>query len=78
MEKLYPYFPLSGNVQKGDVKSLFITLVIYIVACAIMGILDAVLGWIPIVGVILGIVFGLLGLYCVAGMVLAVLKFLQH
>ena len=77
MEKLFPYFPLSANVLSGNVKSLIVTLIIYVVAAAIMGILQAVLGWIPLVGWLLKLIFSLAGLYCVAGMVLAVLKFFQ-
>lgn len=77
MEKLYSYFPLSANVSAGDVRSLILTLIIYVVACAIMGVLNTVLGWIPLVGWLLRVIFSLLGLYCVAGMVLAVLKFFQ-
>ena len=77
MEKLSPYFPLSFNVLPGDVKSLILTLIIYLVACAIMGVLNAVLGWIPLVGWLLRLIFSLFGLYCVAGMVLAVMKFFK-
>lgn len=77
MEKLYSYFPLSANVLPGNVKSLIYTLIIYLIACAIMGVLNVVLGWIPLAGWLLRLVFSLLGLYCVAGMVLAVLKFFQ-
>ncbi len=77
MEKLSPYFPLSFNVLPGDVKSLILTLIIYLVACAIMGVLNAVLGWIPLVGWLLRLIFSLVGLYCVAGMVLAVMKFFK-
>ena len=78
MQKLYFYFPLSSSVQPGQMKTLVISLVIYLVACAVMGILQTILGWIPIVGALIRLVLSLLGLYCVAGMVLSVLKFLQH
>lgn len=78
MPKIYFYFPLSVSVRSGDVGSLILSMVIYVVACAVLGVLQMVLGWIPIVGVLLKMAFGLLGLYCVAGMVLSVLKFFQH
>jgi len=78
MEKFYQYFPLSASVQPGHAVSLFLSLVIYLAACAIMGILQAILGWIPVVGAILRLIFSLIGLYCVAGIVLSVLKFFQH
>lgn len=77
MEKVFSYFPLSANVLPGNVKSLILTLVIYLVACAIMSILNVVLGWIPLVGWLLRLIFSLVGLYCVAGMALSVVKFFQ-
>lgn len=77
MEKMFAYFPLSASVLPGNVKSLILTLVIYVVACAVMGILNVVLGWIPLVGWLFRLIFSLLGLYCVAGIVLSILKFFQ-
>lgn len=78
MYKLFPYFPLSGSVQPGDVKSLITSLIIYLIACAVLGALQTILGWIPLAGVLVRIVCSILGLYGVAGMVLSVVKFLQH
>ena len=78
MPKVYLYFPLSASVRPVDVGSLLLCMVIYVVACAVLGVLQTVLGWIPIVGVLLKLVFSIGGLYCVAGMVLSVLKFFQH
>ena len=78
MDKLFQYFPLSGSVQPGDIKSLILSLVIYLVACAVLGVLQTILGWIPLVGALVRIVCSLLGLYGTAGMVLSVIKFLQH
>ena len=77
MEKLGRFFPLSFSVLSGDVKSLILTLIIYLIACAIMGVLHVVLGWIPLVGWLLKLIFSLIALYCVAGMVLAVVKFFR-
>ena len=77
MDKLLPYFPLSASVSPGDVKSLIVSLVIDLVVCAVMGILQTVLGGIPLAGVLIRIVCWLLGFYCVAGMAVSVLQFLQ-
>lgn len=77
MDRLLQCFPLSASVRPGDVKSLIIALVIYLVACTVMGILQSVLGWIPLAGVLIRIVCWLLGIYCVAGMAVSVLQFLQ-
>ena len=78
MNKLFRYFPLSTAVEPGNVRQLIISLAIYLVASAVLGVLNAVLGWIPLVGWLLGLVFSLLGIYCVAGLVLAIMRFVQH
>ena len=78
MKNLFQYFPLSSSVQPGDVKSLILSLVIYLVACAVLGVLQTILGWIPLVGAVIRGVCYLLGLYGVAGMALSVIKFLQQ
>lgn len=77
MEKLYRYFPLSDSVHPGDLKSVVISVLIYLAACAVMGILQAILGWIPIVGGLIRLVLSVLGLYCAAGIILSVLKYFQ-
>lgn len=77
MDKLRPWFPLSSLVYPGEVRSLIVSLVIYLIACAVLGILQTVLGWIPLAGVLIRIVCWLLGIYCVAGMAVSVLQFLQ-
>lgn len=78
MDKLFRYFPLSAAVEPGNVRQLIISLAIYLVASATLGVLNAVLGWIPLVGKLLGVVFSLLGIYCVAGLVLSIVRFVQH
>lgn len=78
MEKLYRFFPLSASVLPGNLRTALISIVIYLAACAIMGLVQMILGWIPIIGSLLRLICSLLGLYCVAGMVLAVLQYLQR
>lgn len=78
MNKLYAWFPLSASVLPGQLKTLITSLVIYLLASAVLGVLNLVLGWIPLVGWLLRALFGLLGLYCVAGMILSILKYVQH
>lgn len=77
MDKVYTYFPVSNNVAAKDVKSLVISILIYIVACAVMGIVQAILGGLPVIGWVLGIVGAVLELYSLVGIVLAVLKFIE-
>lgn len=39
MEKLEPYFPLNKSVKSGDIQSLVIAIVIYVVIAAVLGVL---------------------------------------
>ena len=77
MDKLYTYFPVSRNVAAKDIRSLIISIAIYLVACLVMGIVQSILGPLPIVGWILGLAGGVLELYCVVGIVLSLLKFFE-
>lgn len=78
MEKLYRFFPLSASVQPGDLRTALTSVIIYLAACAILGLLQMILGWIPLVGALLRLVCSLAGLYCVAGMVLSVLQYFRQ
>ena len=78
MHRVLPYFPLSASVGRGDAKSFVISLIIYLVASGVLGVLSAVLGWIPLVGWALDFVFSLLGIYCVAGIVLSIYQFVRE
>ena len=77
MEKLYRYFPLSDSVHSGNLKTAVTSVLIYLAACAVMGVLQAILGWFPIVGGLIRLVLSVLGLYCAAGIILSVLKYFQ-
>lgn len=77
MVDLYGYFPVSSNVCPGNIGSLVVSLAIYLVACAVLGLVQFILGWIPIVGVLIRIVFGAIGIYCTVGIVLSVLRFIR-
>jgi len=77
MNQVFRYFPLSAVVEPGNVRQFIISLAIYLVASAVLGVLNAVLGWIPLVGWLLELVFSLLGIYCVVGIVLVIYKFVQ-
>ena len=77
MKKIDPYFPLKAGVTHGKLKSLLVPLLIYLVACAVLNVLRMILGWIPLVGWLLELVFSLLGIYCVAGIILAIIKYVD-
>ncbi len=65
------FFPLSAKAY--DLKSLLIVILIYIGASVAAGIVLGFLSWIPLLGRIIGIVSQLIDLYCLAGIVVAVL-----
>ena len=77
MEKLYRYFPLSDSVHPGDLKTAVISVLIYLAACAVMGVLQSILGWIPIVGGLIRLILSIAGLYCAAGIILSILKYFR-
>ena len=78
MQKILPFFPLSAGVRRSDAKTFVVSLIIYLAACAVLGTLSAILGWIPLVGWLLDGIFSLLGMYCVAGIVLAIYQFVRE
>ena len=78
MQNLYRYFPVSAAVEPGNPKKFAITIAIYLAACIILGVLDKILGWIPLAGVLLSLVFSLLGIYCLIGMIRAILRFVKR
>ena len=75
MDMLKKIFPFSFKSK--EVKDLVINIVIYLVASIVGGWLLGLLGGIPLLGVIFDLIGSLFGLYCLLGIVLAVLDFLK-
>jgi hypothetical protein len=76
MKLLKTYFPLSFDTK--DIVTLLIKIAVYLVAGVIVGLVCAVIGFIPIIGGIIGWLVGtVVGLYVLGGIVLAVLDFLK-
>lgn len=82
MDTLKKFWPYAFKERKdgGELAiAIIIYLVVSIVAGAIIGLATALVNWIPVVGqligVLLGLVSSLIGLYCLAGLVFAVLSF---
>jgi len=74
MDKVKKFFPLS--VRGADVKALVISIVIYVVVAFVAGLVLGLLGAIPLLGWVFRIISWLLDLYCLVGIVIAVLHFL--
>lgn len=77
MDKLIPYFPLNAKVQKDNITSLVIAIVLYVVIAAVLGILLSFIGIIPVVGIITGIISTLVWIYEVVGIILAIVTFIK-
>lgn len=75
MDMLKKFFPFSFKSK--EVKDLIINIVIYLVVSIVGGWVLGLLGGIPVIGLVAGLVGSLLGLYCLVGIVLAVLDFLK-
>lgn len=60
------------------VKDLVISLLIFIIAPAIVGFVASKLDGIPIVGLIVGIISWLFGILCFIGIVLSILGFVKN
>ena len=78
MQKWHAYFPLNSGVVSGDLKSLAIPVIIYLAACGVLRVVSWALNWVPLVGWLLGLVCSVLGLYCVLGLILALLAYFRH
>lgn len=81
MDTLKKIFPYSFGVK--DVKDLVIKIVIYLVASVVVSLVcwlvGLVLGWIPVVGLLIGVILNivnwLVGVYNLVGIILAALDF---
>ena len=72
---LRKYFPQAFASR--DVRSLVVTLITYAIFSFLAGIVLGLLSGIPILGFIFSVIGWMVELYCVAGIVLAILVFLK-
>lgn len=76
MDYMKKIWPTPFHIKEKDFASFVIQLLIFIVVCAVVGILIGVLAKIPIIGLIFSIAGSLMELYGLIGIILCVLKFL--
>ncbi|MBE6601772.1 MAG: hypothetical protein E7637_04625 [Ruminococcaceae bacterium] len=76
MDLLKKVWPTPFKIKEKDFTSFLIQLIIFIVICAVLGVVIGLLAKIPVVGIIIGAVGGLMGLYSLIGIVLCILKYL--
>ena len=77
MDLLKKFFPFAFKAKKGDVASLVIAIIIFVVIGIVGGAVIALCAGIPVVNIFTGLAGGLLDLYSTAGIVLSVLSFLE-
>ena len=53
-------------------STIVMFIVLYLVICGVAGVLRWVVGWLPVVGWVIRILCWLIGVYCLAGIVLAI------
>lgn len=75
MDLLKKIWPTPFKIKEKDVQSFLVQLIIFIVVCAVVGILIGVLAKIPLVGVIFSIVGAVVELYGLVGIILCILQF---
>lgn len=77
MDFIRKLWPTPFKIEKGNVVSFVVQLLIFLVLTALFGWLIGLLSALPIVGIVFGIVGSLMGIYTLIGAVLCLLKFLD-
>jgi len=75
MDFLKKVWPHPFKLAQKEVKPFVILIVIYVVANIVAGVISGLLSGVPVLGWILSIASYLVYLYCVAGIVFSILKF---
>lgn len=75
MDFLKKYWPTPFKIEKMNVVSFLIQLIIFVVVCAVVGWLIGILAKIAIIGIIFSIIGALVEIYGLVGIILCVLKF---
>lgn len=76
MDKIKKIWPTPFKIEEKNLTSFLVQLIIFVVICAIAGLLVNLLSLIPIVNIFTWIIGLALEAYSIAGIVLCVLKFL--
>ena len=85
MQYLKKFWSYSFKVEKKNVSSLVVNLIVWVVAAFVAGLVlwlaSFLTGWIPVLGWLIGVIVGILGsvveLYSLIGIVLSVLVYLD-
>ena len=75
MDFLKALWPTPFKIKEKDVASFVVQLIIFILVCAVIGLLIGILAKIPVLGIIFSLVGALVELYGLIGIVLCILQF---
>ena len=75
MSTLKAIWPTPFKIEKGNIVSFIIQLVIFLVVCAVVGWLIGLLAHLPLLGAIFTLLGALLEIYNTVGIVLCILVF---
>lgn len=75
MSTLKRFWPTPFKIEKGNIGSFLVQLIVFVVVCAVVGWVIGLLAKIWIIGIIFGLIGGLLELYSLVGIVLCILVF---
>ncbi len=73
MDLVKKFFPIS--MRATDVIGLVISIIIYALLPTALGLVNSCLGGIPVIGFLMGLILSVIGIYCLIGIVLAILVF---
>ncbi len=76
MDTLKKLWPTPFKIKEKDIASFLIQLIIFLVICAVVGVVIGLLAKIPLLGIIFSIIGALVEVYGLVGIVLCVLKFI--
>ena len=75
MDFLKTVWPTPFKIEKGNLSSFLVRLILLIVACSVIGILIGVFAKIPVLGILFGLVGALVELYSLVGAALCFLVY---
>lgn len=75
MKQLKQFFPFSFKTD--TMKELIVAIAVYLIASLVSSIVFGLLDGLPLIGFIFSLAGGIAGLYCLVGIVLAVLNFMK-
>lgn len=76
MDFVKKLWPTPFKIKEKDFSSFIVQLIIFLVVCAVVGLLIKIFALVPIINIICWIVGGLLELYSLIGIILCILQFL--